>query len=61
MNGSLQTRSYEDKDGNKRKVYEIVADNLHFAEGKPRQDSKTDETAPADGITEVDDSEDLPF
>lgn len=34
LNGSLQTRSYEDKNGNKRKVYEIVADNLHFAESK---------------------------
>lgn len=34
VNGSLQTRSYEDKEGKKRKVYEIVADNLHFAEGK---------------------------
>ena len=34
VNGSLQTRSYEDKSGNKRKVYEIVADNLHFAESR---------------------------
>ncbi len=34
VNGSLQTRSYEDKNGNKRKVYEIVADNLHFAESR---------------------------
>jgi single-strand DNA-binding protein len=34
VNGSLQTRNYEDKQGNKRKVYEIVADNLHFAEGR---------------------------
>jgi single-strand DNA-binding protein len=34
VNGSLQTRSYEDKSGNKRKVYEIVADNLHFADSK---------------------------
>lgn len=34
VNGSLQTRSYEDKEGKKRKVYEIVADNLHFAESR---------------------------
>lgn len=34
VNGSLQTRSYEDREGNKRKVYEIVADNLHFADSK---------------------------
>ncbi len=34
VNGSLQTRTYEDKEGRKRKVYEIVADNLHFADSK---------------------------
>lgn len=34
VNGTLQTRSYEDKNGVKRKVYEIVADNLHFADSK---------------------------
>lgn len=34
VNGSLQTRSYEDREGKKRKVYEIVADNLHFADSK---------------------------
>lgn len=34
VNGSLQTRTYEDKEGKKRKVYEIVADNLHFADSK---------------------------
>lgn len=34
VNGSLQTRSYEDKNGNKRTAYEVVADNIHFAESK---------------------------
>lgn len=34
VNGSLQTRSYDDKNGNKRKVYEIIADNVHFAGNK---------------------------
>lgn len=34
VNGSLQTRTYEDKNGQKRKVFEIVADNLHFADSK---------------------------
>ncbi len=37
VQGSIQTRSYTDKDGNKRKVFEIVADNVHFAE--PKRDS----------------------
>lgn len=34
INGSLQTRTYDDREGKKRKVYEIVADNLHFADSK---------------------------
>lgn len=34
VNGSLQTRTYEDKDGKKRKVFEVLADNVHFGGGK---------------------------
>lgn len=34
VQGSIQTRTYEDKQGNKRKAVEIVADNVHFAEPK---------------------------
>ena len=34
VNGSLQTRNYEDKNGNKRTAYEVVADNVFFAESK---------------------------
>lgn len=34
LQGSLRTRSYTDKDGNKRKAYEVVADNVFFAESK---------------------------
>lgn len=31
LNGSIQTRTYQDKNGNNRKAFEIVADNVHFA------------------------------
>lgn len=34
VQGAIQTRSYTDKEGNKRKAFEIVADNVHFAEPK---------------------------
>jgi len=34
VQGSIQTRSYTDKEGIKRKAFEIVADNVHFAESK---------------------------
>lgn len=34
VQGSLQTRTYTDSQGNKRKAVEIVADNVHFGESK---------------------------
>ena len=34
VTGSVQTRSYEDKQGNKRKAVEILADNVYFADSK---------------------------
>jgi single-strand DNA-binding protein len=34
VQGAIQTRSYTDKEGNKRKAFEVVADNVHFAESK---------------------------
>ncbi|HEX3027108.1 MAG TPA: single-stranded DNA-binding protein [Clostridia bacterium] len=37
VDGSIQTRSYTDKEGNKRKAFEIVAREVHFAE--PKRDS----------------------
>ena len=37
VQGSIQTRSYTDNQGIKRKAFEIVADNVYFAE--PKRDS----------------------
>ena len=34
IEGSIQTRKYQDKNGNNRKAVEIVADNVHFVESK---------------------------
>lgn len=41
VSGRLQIRSWTDKDGNKRKTAEVVADNVYFGEAKT--------TASADG------------
>jgi single-strand DNA-binding protein len=73
VNGSLQTRSYEDKNGNKRKAYEIIADNVHFAGNKSDastggdaddsqfiQQAQAAPTAQASGF-EVVTTDDLPF
>lgn len=34
VDGSIQTRNYTDRDGNKRTAFEVVANNVHFAESK---------------------------
>ena len=39
VKGRLQIRSWTDKDGNKRKTAEVVADNCYFAESKRDTDS----------------------
>ena len=48
VQGYIQTRIYEDKDGNKRKAVEIVADNVSFC------GSKNDNAAPDQNATAPD-------
>ncbi len=70
LSGSLQTRQYETKDGQKRTAYEVVCDQVYFA------DSKRDSSAPSatndfpapqftapgsDDFEEIDDDSQLPF
>ena len=43
VSGRLQIRSWTDKDGNKRKTAEIVADNVYFGDSK--NDSQNQNTA----------------
>lgn len=45
VQGSIQTRNYEDRNGNKRTAFEIVADNVSFCGSK--SESGTDGAAPA--------------
>lgn len=37
VSGSLRVGSYTDNQGIKRRSWEIVADNIYFADGKPQQ------------------------
>ena len=39
IQGSIQTRNYEDKNGNKRKAVELVADNVSFCGSKSESGS----------------------
>lgn len=59
VSGRLQFREWTDKDGNKRRNAEVVADNIYFG------DSKKADTAMASGaesaFTPVADEDDLPW
>ena len=48
VSGKLQIRNWNDKDGNKRKSAEVVADNCYFGESK--RDSEGGSTANAGGF-----------
>lgn len=71
VNGSLQTRNYEDKNGNKRTAYEVVANEVHFAGEKTSSGERKAPFAPAAGNVDIkdgpddfaviDSEEDLPF
>lgn len=72
VQGSIQTRTYTDKDGNKRKAFEVVADNVHFAESKrdsagtqgsnyhSKTDTAPEQPAPAYASGDTGDFEEIP-
>ena len=61
VSGSIRTRSYEAKDGNKRYVTEIVADEVQFLDSKnnSKKSNENDDYLDPD-VTPVDD-DDIPF
>lgn len=68
--GSIQTRNYEDKNGNKRKATEVIVNNAYFAESKksssqdnaPVQEPAVSySSASASDFAVADDESDLPF
>lgn len=58
VEGRLQVRGWQDKDGNKRKSTEVVADRMYFGDSK--QEGKK-QTAPSDDFEEIEDDGDIPF
>ena len=63
VSGRLQLRDWTDKDGNKRRNAEVVADNVYFADSKPAAGGATAQAAaPVGGFEPMDiDDDDLPF
>ena len=62
VEGSIQSRNYEDRNGNKRTAIEVVADNCMFGESKGAESKTQSKTQDVDfSDMPQDDSEDLPF
>jgi single-strand DNA-binding protein len=72
LEGRIQTRGYTDKGGNKRTAFEVVAEQVFFAEGKKAEEFPKAENGPVKGssfsLGSLDDfeevntsEEDLPF
>lgn len=69
VEGSLQVRNYEDKNGNKRQAVEVIVDQAYFADSKNATQPNTDSNAKpivlnesnATFNAEIDNEDDLPF
>lgn len=72
VKGSLQTRTYEDRDGNRRTAYEVVCEQVEFVgprEDKPAQPVPATQRPPQQTklsteygeLEEITSDEDLPF
>ena len=57
VSGSLQVRSWNDGNGNKKFVTEVKVDDAYFVDGK--NESEAQELTPS--FTEIDSDEDFPF
>ena len=76
VDGTIQTRNYEDKQGNKRTAVEVVVDNAFFTESKssaqnsgnsvplptvPPPENISYSSGSLDDFQEIDTEDDLPF
>lgn len=74
IEGSIQTRKYQDKDGNNRTAFEVVCNNAHFVLPKsasngfsavdsnlPEEEAKGFSNVNTGDFTAIDDDSDLPF
>lgn len=60
VEGRLQLRDWTDKEGNKRRTAEIVADSVYFGDSK-RDGGDTVQSEPQGDFSEIEDDGDLPF
>ena len=63
VEGRLQNRDWTDKEGNKRRTTEIIANNVYFGDSKPATQSEDAAEPPEDFVPDFNEGEDgeLPF
>ena len=61
VEGRLQVRDWTDKDGNKRRSAEVVANRVYFGEGKRNTESQNPENPGGFTMMDEDDGDQLPF
>lgn len=62
VNGRLRNRDYETKDGKKRIVTEVIAEEVYFADSKKDNgNNETEDNSFIPNFTMLDDDVDLPF
>ena len=61
VEGRLQIRDWTDKDGNKRRSAEVVADNVYFGDTKRDADGGPEKVEPKQQSVATDYSDELPF
>lgn len=64
--GRIQTRTWDDNEGKRHYVTEVVADEAYFAdsrkgEGAPSKSAGASDNDQVDGFYQVDDDDELPF
>lgn len=59
VSGRLQTRNWTDKEGNKRKATEIVAERVYFGDSK--REELQSYAAPQESFAELPDDGEIPF
>ena len=63
VSGRLQIRNWNDKEGNKRRSAEVVADNIYFGDSKREERSDADDSGlkTPEYFAELDDSDEFPL
>ena len=59
VSGRLQTRNWTDKEGNKRKATEIIAESVYFGDSKRKELQSY--AAPQESFAELPDDGEIPF